>query len=59
MNTQQRIDEQRSALRARFGLNPRHCTRCKQLRPREGGREVAFNGGRNQRWECARCGGAS
>jgi hypothetical protein len=38
---------------AQFAGGPRYCEQCKQQRPRAGGREIAFNNGKNQRWVCA------
>lgn len=52
MSTPESVAKQRSEMRARFALNDRYCTQCKCNRPRQGGREIAFNGGLNARWVC-------
>lgn len=53
MTKSEYIAQHRSRLRAEHGMDrPRYCTQCKCQRPRNGGREIAFNGGRNARWVC-------
>ena len=52
MSTPASVEKQRSEMRARFAEGPRYCTQCKCQRPRQGGREIAFNGGMNARWVC-------
>jgi hypothetical protein len=39
-------------LAAMHSQQPRYCTQCRCQRPRKGGREIAFNDGRNARWVC-------
>jgi hypothetical protein len=56
MTPQQRNDHMRGILRAAHAENPRYCTTCRTQRPRQGGRDIEFNGGKNARWECGRCG---
>lgn len=47
-----RITQMRRLLTAKHADGPRYCTACRCQRPREGGREIAFNGGMNARWVC-------
>lgn len=58
MSTPESVAKQRNEMRARFALNDRYCTQCKCPRPRQGGREIEFNGGLNARWVCGRHGEA-
>jgi len=46
----------KSVMRSQFALNPRYCSQCRQSKNRDGGREIAINGGMNARWICADCG---
>lgn len=46
-------DTYRRLLSATHGHQPRYCSQCRCQRPRAGGREITFNGGRNARWVCA------
>lgn len=55
MTLAERNDHMRKVLRAAHAENPRYCTQCRCQRPRQGGREIPYNGGRNQRWICADC----
>ena len=43
----------RRLLSATHGHQPRYCSQCRCQRPRAGGREITYNGGRNARWVCA------
>jgi len=46
----------KNVMRSQFALNPRYCHQCRQSKNRDGGREIAVNGGLNARWICADCG---
>lgn len=53
MTPSERNDHMRNLLRSEYGAEkPRYCTQCRCQRPRAGGREIAFNGGKNSRWVC-------
>lgn len=54
MTQSARITQMRRLLTARHGQDPRYCTICRCQRPREGGREIAFNGGLRARWICGK-----
>jgi len=45
----------KSVMRSQFAVADKHCSQCRTIKPRAGGRDVAYNGGLNQRWVCADC----
>lgn len=50
------LEKFKGILRSQFAQNPRHCSVCKQTRPRDGGKEIVLQGGLRHRWVCAKCG---
>lgn len=56
MNRADTLAQHKRRMSGQFAEGPRHCARCKQKRPRQGGREVAIQGGLRARWICADCG---
>lgn len=53
MSILESVAKQRNEMRAKFSGQPRFCTQCRCARPHQGGREIAFNNGRNARWVCS------